>query len=215
MTTGPVLPHLSGCGWAVKMLTLTTATQLRSLSLSRYDIGSSIGAVTAASRLTSLALLQCSLTDSSVAGLKELSCLQRLELADNDLTSACIPEIAKLTRLVSVNVLSRGEAGEGVICELQQSAHLCGITCTSLWMLLCFPFLPSTLPLSTAFCSRPVFPSPHPPRLQTHLDLSVLPCRQRMRNAASADISTLAQLQVRSYLYVMVLSIKPCVCIAT
>lgn len=76
------------------------ATQLRSLSLSRYDVGS-VACITAASQLTSLTLQHCSLSDGCLRGLASLKQLQRLELADNNLTHVSLGEVAKLELLVS------------------------------------------------------------------------------------------------------------------
>lgn len=97
---GPVLPHLTGCGAAVASIA-SVSPQLRSLSLSRYDVGS-VASVTAASQLTSLALLHCSLRDGGLRGLPSLRHLQKLELSDNNLTWSCLGEVACLAQLVSI-----------------------------------------------------------------------------------------------------------------
>lgn len=96
----PVLPHLRGCGAAIASIA-NTATQLKSLSLSRYDVGG-VACVTSARQLTSLALQHCSLSDSSLRGLASLTNLQQLELSDNNLTPASLHEVARLPKLVSV-----------------------------------------------------------------------------------------------------------------
>jgi Leucine-rich repeat (LRR) protein len=97
---GPALPHLTGCGAAVASIA-SLAPQLRSLTLSRYDVGS-VACVTSASQLTSLALLHCSLRDSGLKGLASLRRLQKLELNDNNITCAGLGKVARLAQLVSV-----------------------------------------------------------------------------------------------------------------
>lgn len=62
--TGPVLPHLTGCSAFVRRIA-NCGTQLRSLSLSRYDL-EDVSCVSAASQLTNLSLQHCSLTDDSL-----------------------------------------------------------------------------------------------------------------------------------------------------
>lgn len=98
-TLGPVLPHLTGCSDAISRLA-SSATQLRSLSLSRYDLAC-VSYVAGAAQLTSLSLQHCSLTDNSLLGLGGLSRLQHLELPDNHLTPAGLVHIAELQHLVS------------------------------------------------------------------------------------------------------------------
>jgi hypothetical protein len=97
-TPAPVLPHLSGCGSAVSALA-SRATQLRSLSLSRYDLAS-VTCVTGASQLTSLALQCCSLQDSGLKGLGRLTKLRRLDLSDNNVTAGGLQELSSLQGLV-------------------------------------------------------------------------------------------------------------------
>lgn len=75
------------------------AHQLQSLSLSRYDIGG-VACLTSARQLTSLVLQHCSLSDASLRGLGSLTNLRQLELPDNSLTPASLPEIARLPNLV-------------------------------------------------------------------------------------------------------------------
>jgi hypothetical protein len=187
----PVLPHLSSCGTTVAALA-ARATQLRSLSLSRYDLDS-VTCVTRASQLTSLALQCCSLQDSGLKGLGQLTKLRRLDLSDNSITAGGLPELTSLKDLVSVASMmyvcvgggGRGRAGGGgltvaAVCLSTDapgslpaaacvSAHLCDI---------------SSLILPFPVCSCP----------QTHLDLSVMPSRSRMRGAHMSDISALTAL---------------------
>lgn len=95
---GPLLTHLPGCATAIASLT-AAAPRLKSLSLSRYDLGSLEG-LTASQHLTSLVLLQCNLSDQGLVGISRMSRLQHLELCGNNLSSVGLCEVAKLSQLV-------------------------------------------------------------------------------------------------------------------
>jgi Leucine-rich repeat (LRR) protein len=99
---GPVLPHLDACSSSVQHLA-ATATQLRSLSLSCYQVGST-DCVSSATQLTALTLQHCGLTDDALDGLGCMTQLQRLELSDNPLTSDSLLALCHLTKLTHLNL---------------------------------------------------------------------------------------------------------------
>ncbi|KAF6251517.1 hypothetical protein COO60DRAFT_608923 [Scenedesmus sp. NREL 46B-D3] len=112
---GPMLPRLDACSSSVQHLA-ATATQLRSLSLSRYQVGST-DCVASATQLTALTLQHCGLTDESLAGLMPLTQLQRLELSDNLLTTGSLQVLCRLTRLTHLDLSVMPQ-----ISRLRQSA---------------------------------------------------------------------------------------------
>jgi hypothetical protein len=99
---GPMLPHLDACSSSVQHLA-ATATQLRSLSLSRYQVGST-NCISHATQLTALTLQHCGLADDSLAGLQLMTQLQRLELSDNMLTSGSCQALCHLTQLTHLDL---------------------------------------------------------------------------------------------------------------
>uniref|UniRef100_A0A383V982 F-box domain-containing protein n=1 Tax=Tetradesmus obliquus TaxID=3088 RepID=A0A383V982_TETOB len=99
---GPMLPHLDACSASVQHLA-ATATQLRSLSLSRYQVGST-SCISSATQLTALQLQHCGLTDEALGGLQSLVGLQRLELSDNLLSSGSCQALCHLTQLTHLDL---------------------------------------------------------------------------------------------------------------
>lgn len=128
---GPVLPHLTGCSAFVRRIA-NCGTQLRSLSLSRYDL-EDVSCVSAASQLTNLSLQHCSLTDDSLQGLSCLSMLQRLELSDNSLSCASLKHMAHLQHLTHLDVSvmpSRSRMRHAFSADIRPLARLsalCGL----------------------------------------------------------------------------------------
>jgi Leucine-rich repeat (LRR) protein len=104
-----MLPHLDACGSSIQHLA-ASATQLRSLSLSRYQVGST-ACVASATQLTALMLQHCGLVDDSLGGLLLLAQLQRLELSDNLLSSGSLQALSHLTNLTHLDL--RWVAGWG------------------------------------------------------------------------------------------------------
>lgn len=97
-----MLPHLDACSASVQHLA-ATATQLRSLSLSRYQVGST-SCISSATQLTALQLQHCGLADEALGGLQGLVGLQRLELSDNLLSSDSCQALCHLTQLTHLDL---------------------------------------------------------------------------------------------------------------
>lgn len=100
--SGPVLPHLDACAGSVQRLA-STATQLHSLALSRYELGST-ACISNATQLTALTLQHCGLNNTSLGGLASLQQLRRLELSDNFLTAASLGALVQLSNLTHLDL---------------------------------------------------------------------------------------------------------------
>eukprot|EP00775_Hariotina_reticulata_P011873 gene11873-12017_t len=99
---GPVLPHLKDCDRAVSQLA-SSMTQLRHLSISRYNI-SSTACISSATQLSALSLQHCSLTDSMLEGLSSLKQLEKLVLSDNLLSCGSLDHLTSLTGLQQLDL---------------------------------------------------------------------------------------------------------------